>query len=132
MAIRSRLERFHIGRWIYHADYNAVKVVTGVEVNLADDKAQIIAFDEEVTVGHYKTLSETEDFLKVQTFAKLNREVFFNNTASITYRDSKVITRNLNRKIWIMVLVKTKTATRNTKSNFLPGKQKCKNYVRLL
>ena len=40
-------------------------------------KVQIIVFDEEVTVRPYKTLSETEDFLKVQTFAKLNKEVFF-------------------------------------------------------
>ena len=77
VAIRNRSERFHIGGRIYHPDHKAVEVVTGVEVNLENDKAQIIVFDEEVTVRPYKTLSETEDFLKVQTFAKLNKEVFF-------------------------------------------------------
>ena len=35
--------------------------MTGVEGNLKDDKVQIVVFDEEVTVGPYKTLSETED-----------------------------------------------------------------------
>ena len=77
MATRNRSERFYIGWRIYHPDYKAVEVVTGFEVNLENDKAQIIVFDEEVTVRPYKTLSETEDFLKVQTFAKLNKEVFF-------------------------------------------------------
>ena len=46
---------------IYHPDYKAADVITGVEVNLADDKAQIIAFDKEITVGPYETLSENED-----------------------------------------------------------------------
>ena len=58
---------------IYHPDYKAVDVMTGVEVNLEDDKAQIIALNEEVTVGPYKTLSETEDFLQVQACVRINK-----------------------------------------------------------
>ena len=78
---------------IYHPDYKAVDVMTGVEVNLEDDKAQIIALNEEVTVGPYKTLSETEDFLQVQACVRINKEVFFKNTTSITYKDGKIITQ---------------------------------------
>ena len=73
--------------------FKAVDVMTGVEVNLEDDKEQIIAFDEEVTVGPYKALSETEDFLQVQTCVRLNKEVFLKNTTSITYKEGKIITQ---------------------------------------
>ena len=67
--------------------------MTGVEVNLEDDKAQIIALNEEVTVGPYKTLSETEDFLQVQACVRINKEMFFKITTSITYKDGKIITQ---------------------------------------
>ena len=67
--------------------------MTGVEGNLKDDKVQIVVFDEEVTVGPYKTLSEAESFLQVQTCIRLNQEVFFKNTTSITYKDGKIITQ---------------------------------------
>ena len=67
--------------------------MTGVEGNLKDDKVQIVVFDEEVTVGPYKTLSETENFLQVQTCIRSNKEVFFKNTTSITYKDGKIITQ---------------------------------------
>ena len=72
--------------------------MTGVEGNLKDDKVQIVVFDEEVTVGPYKTLSETENFLQVQTCIRLNKEVFFKNTTSITYKDGKIITQKSKTK----------------------------------
>ena len=79
---------------IYHPDYKAVDVITGVEVNLEDDKAQIIAFDKEITVGLYKTLSENEDFLKGKNFARFkNEEIFFSGVTSITYKEGKIITQ---------------------------------------
>ena len=40
---------------IYHPDYKAIDVTTGIEHNLADDKAVVSSFAEEVIIGPYKT-----------------------------------------------------------------------------
>ena len=44
VAIRNRSERFHIGGRIYHPDHKAVEVVTGVEVNLENEKSTDYCF----------------------------------------------------------------------------------------
>ena len=79
---------------IYHPDYKAVDVITGVEVNLEDDKAQILAFGEDIIVGPYETLFESEDFLKIQNCSRFrNQEIFSSATTSITYKEGKIITQ---------------------------------------
>ena len=59
---------------IYHPDYKAVDPMTGITVNLEDDKAQIIAVDEEDYSWTLRTVYETDDFLQVHRYVRINKE----------------------------------------------------------
>ncbi len=59
---------------IYHPDYKATDVTTCIENNLADDKAVVSSFAEEVIIGPYKTLIESENNLQVNAFSKFKKK----------------------------------------------------------
>ena len=61
---------------IYHPDYKAIDVTTCIENNLADDKAVVSSFVEEVIIGPYKTLIESENNLQVNAFSKFKKKKF--------------------------------------------------------
>ena len=70
---------------IYHPDYKAIDVTTGIEHNLADDKAVVSSFAEEVIIGPYKTLIESENSLQVHAFSRFkDKEIFNSGKTSIT------------------------------------------------
>ena len=79
---------------IYHPDYRAIDVTTGIEHNLEDDKAIVSSFAEEVTIGPYKTLSEAGNSLQVHAFSRFkNKEIFNSGKTSITYKEGKIVTQ---------------------------------------
>ena len=59
---------------IYHPDYKAAVVTTCIENNVADDKAVVSSFAEEVIIGSYKTLIESENTLQVHAFGKFKKK----------------------------------------------------------
>ena len=59
---------------IYHPDYKAIDVTTGIEHNLADDKAVVSSFAEEVISGPYKTLIKSENNLQVNASSKFKKK----------------------------------------------------------
>ena len=79
---------------IYHPDYKATDFTTGIEHNLADDKAVVSSFAEEVIIGPYKTLVESENSLQVHAFSRFkDKEIFNSGKTSITYKEGKIVTQ---------------------------------------
>ena len=79
---------------IYHPDYKAIDVTTGIEHNLADDKAVVSSFAEEVIIGPYKTLMESENSLQVHAFSRFkDKEIFNSGKTSLTYKEGKIVTQ---------------------------------------
>mgnify|MGYP005695297375 FL=1 len=79
---------------IYHPDYKATDVTTCVENNLADDKAVVSSFAEEVIIGPYKTLVESENYLQVHAFSRFkDKEIFNSGKTSLTYKEGKIVTQ---------------------------------------
>ena len=79
---------------IYHPDYKATDVTTGIEHNLADDKAIVYSFAEEVIIGPYKTLIESENSLQLHAFSRFkNKEIFNSGKTYITYKEGKIVTQ---------------------------------------
>ena len=82
---------------IYHPDYKATDVTTDIEHNLADDKAVVSSFAEEVIIGPYKTLVESENSLQVHAFSRFkDKEIFNSGKTSITYKEGKIVTQTSN------------------------------------
>ena len=78
---------------IYHPDYKATDVTKCIENNLADDKAVVSSFAEEVIIGPYKTLVESENSLQVHAFSKFkDKEIFNSGKTSITYKE-RIVTQ---------------------------------------
>ena len=78
---------------IYHSDYKAIDVNTCIENNIADDKAVVSSFAEEVIIGPYKTLIEPENTLQVHAFSRFkNKEIFNSGKTSINYMEGKIVT----------------------------------------
>ena len=76
---------------IYHPDYKDTDVTTGIEHNLADDKAIVSSFAEEVIIGPYKTLVESENSLQVHAFSRFkDKEIFNSGKISINYMEEIV------------------------------------------
>ena len=85
---------FSIVDQIYHSEYKSIDHLTSVEVSLQDEKAQITAFDQEIIIGPFQILAESEDFLKIKYFSRLkNEEAFALVESSITYKEKKIITQ---------------------------------------
>ena len=79
---------------IYQPDYKVTDVTTGIEYNLTDDKAIVSSFAEEVIIGPYKTLIESENSLQLHAFSRFkDREIFNSGKTSITYKEGKIVTQ---------------------------------------
>ncbi|MEC8284888.1 MAG: hypothetical protein VXZ27_11100 [SAR324 cluster bacterium] len=57
---------------IYHPDYKSFDYRTGIEANLEDDKVITSTLNAVMTIGHFQTIYESEDFLCVECFVKQN------------------------------------------------------------
>ena len=57
---------------IYHPDYKSFDYRTGIEANLEDDKVITSTLNAVMTIGHFQTIYESEDFLCVECFVKRN------------------------------------------------------------
>ena len=57
---------------IYHPDYKSFDYRTGIEANLDDDKVITSTLNAVMTIGHFQTIYESEDFLGIECFVKRN------------------------------------------------------------
>ena len=48
---------------IYHPDYKSFDYRTAIEANLEDDKVITSTLNAVMTIGHFQTIYESEDFL---------------------------------------------------------------------
>ena len=81
---------------IYHPDYSALDRITGVEVNLASEKAIIATISELITLGPFRTIYEDCNFLVIDWWAKsiLLGEPHYNFTFNaVTFKDKKILTQ---------------------------------------
>ena len=79
---------------IYHADYKAVDVFAGVEVNLDADKEVVSTLGDLIIATPPEVLQEDENFLKIKRYNKYISEDIFNSViTSITYKEGKIITQ---------------------------------------
>ena len=79
---------------IYHADYKAVDVFAGVEVNLDADKEVVSTLGDLIIATPPEVLQEDENFLKIKRYNRYIGEDIFNSViTSITYKEGKIITQ---------------------------------------
>ena len=79
---------------IYHPEYAAYDIRTGIDVNLEADKTIVFTLKETITFGPPQTASEDEEILEVHQFANYKgTEIFISVTSRITYKDGKIITQ---------------------------------------
>ena len=83
---------------IYHIDYKSFDYRTGIEANLEDDKVITSTLNAVMTIGHFQTIYESEDFLCVECFVKRNcTEItssepdYAARITAVHYRDGKII-----------------------------------------
>ena len=86
---------FHLVDEIYHPDYKAIDHRFGIETNIDSDKAIVSTFSNNIKIGPFRTIYESEKFLCIHRYSKLlereNLCVAIIN--AVTYIDSKIITQ---------------------------------------
>ena len=79
---------------IYHPEYSAIDLATGVKVDLNMDKTIGSELGKSMIIGPQTILFEDENKVKIQTFDKYkDADIFQITTTEITYKDGKIITQ---------------------------------------
>ena len=79
---------------IYHPEYSAIGLATGVKVNLNMDKTIGSELGKSMIIGPQTILFEDENKVKIQTFDKYkDADIFQTITSEITYKDGKIVTQ---------------------------------------
>ena len=77
---------------IYHPDYSAPDPITGIVVNLEDDKVIVSTVREQYTIGYFRPIFESEAFVCLHRFFGSRKEDVYSSTISaITYKDGKIL-----------------------------------------
>ena len=59
---------------IYHPDYSAPDPITGIVVNLEDDKVIVSTVREQYTIGYFRPIFESEEFVYLHRFFGSRKE----------------------------------------------------------
>ena len=79
---------------IYHPEYSAIDLATGVKVDLNMDKTIGSELGKSMIIGPQTILFEDENKVKIQTFDKYkDADIFQTITSEITYKDGKIVTQ---------------------------------------
>ena len=79
---------------IYHPEYSAIDLATGVKVDLNMDKTIGSELGKSMIIGPQTILFEDENKVKIQTFDKYkDADIFQIITSEITYKDGKIVTQ---------------------------------------
>ena len=79
---------------IYHPEYSAIDLATGVKVDLNMDKTIGSELGKSMIIGPQTILFEDENKVKIQTFDKYkDADIFQIITSEITYKDGKIDTQ---------------------------------------
>ena len=79
---------------IYHPEYSAIDLATGVKVDLNMDKTIGSELGKSMIIGPQTILFEDENKVKIQTFDKYkDADIFQITTTEITYKDGKIVTQ---------------------------------------
>ena len=77
---------------IYHPDYSAPDPVTGIIVNLEDDKVIVSTVRETYVIGLFRPIFESDEFVCLHRFfGSRGEEVFSSTISAITYKDGKIL-----------------------------------------
>ena len=77
---------------IYHPDYSAPDPITGIVINLEDDKVIVSTVREQQTIGYFRSIFESEAFVCLHRFFGSRKEDVYTSTISaITYKDGKIL-----------------------------------------
>ena len=77
---------------IYHPDYSAPDPVTGIIVNLEDDKVIVSTVRETYVIGLFIPIFESDEFVCLHRFfGSRGEEVFSSTISAITYKDGKIL-----------------------------------------
>ncbi|MBT6725312.1 MAG: hypothetical protein HN867_15075 [Deltaproteobacteria bacterium] len=83
---------FSLVNKIYHPDFKAVDVVSGVEVNIDTFKEALHTLKDSIIVTPAEALFENENLLKVYRYNRYKEADTFNSiTVSLFYKDGKII-----------------------------------------
>ena len=77
---------------IYHLDYSATDFVTGITVNLEDDKIIVSTMREQYAVGFSRTIFESEEFLCIHRFfGSKKAKIYSSAMTAIIYKNGKIV-----------------------------------------
>ena len=83
---------FSLVNEIYHPDYSATDFVTGITVNLEDDKIIVSTMREQYAIGFSRTLFESEEFVCIHRFfGSKKAKIYSSAMTAITYKDGKIV-----------------------------------------
>ena len=90
--LASKANDFSLVDEIYHPDYSAPDPITGIVVNLEDDKVIVSTVREQYTIGYFRPIFESEAFVCLHRFFGSRKEDVYTSTISaITYKDGKIL-----------------------------------------
>ena len=87
-----KINDFSLVDEIYHPDYSVPDPITGIVVNLEDDKVIVSTVREQYTIGYFRPIFESETFACLHRFFGSRKEDVYTSTISaITYKDGKIL-----------------------------------------
>ena len=91
-----KINDFSLVDEVYNPDYSAPDPITGIVVNLEDDKVIVSTVREQYPIGYFRPIFECEAFVCLHRFFGSRKEDFYISTISaITYKDGKILKQEI-------------------------------------